>query len=357
MVAVALSLITATSVRLNLSAYTGGTTSLEVQLGTRPDWKWCVCPTFAIAGTPATYDVTGLNQRSTIYGRVREIGGAAGWVTFAFRTSDGAAQVTTPAAIMIEPAIVMLPEPVLSWAASNVQAGYPVANLGRDAPVGWKGIGAALTMTIEMGGSPWDLIALLNSNLPEGATVTIRGGDTAVAAAAAAPILNAVTFRASVNMPGRDGYHGWFRLPAVVNHRFAHITLGGTMPPANTVYIEHALVGLARQSRNHAIEKKESGLDLGTLDRSRSGNPARQRGLKMRTVDFDIALATESQYETLYADIFRRAGETEPVFVVPNSKPGPFLHDRALYGNMTGGSTTNPIAPYYTRTFTMASLI
>lgn len=359
MVAVALSNITAVGVRLELSGYTAGTTSIEVQLGSRHDWKWCVAPIFGVAGTPATYDISGLNQRATIYGRVREVSlaGPGSWATFAFRTSDGAAQDLAPAPIMIEPAIIATIEPVLSWAASNQVAGFPVSNLGRDAPVGWKAVGAGPTLTIEMGGSPWDLVALLNSNLPEGATVTIRGGATAAAAAAAAPLLGPTPFRASANLPGRDGYHGWFRLAAPVTHRFAHITFGGAMPPANTLYLEHALIGLARQSRNHAVDKKEAGMDLGTLDRSRSGNPSRQRGLKMRTVDFEIALATETQFETLYGDLFRRVGETEPVLVLPNSKPGPFLHDRILYGNFTGGSAVNPIAPYYSRTFTLASLI
>lgn len=359
MVAVVASNVAATAARLNFADVAAGTASIDVQLSPRLDFKWCICPIFNVPNA-AFYDAAGLNQVQTYYGRAREIidGQMQGWgPTFAFRTPQAAPQVTAPDAVMIDPAIVMPLEPVLSWTPSAAVAGFPATNLGRDAPVGWKVVAAAPTLTIEMGGSPWDGLALLNSNLPEAATVTLRGGASAAAAAGAAPMLNAVPFRASANLPGRYGYHGWFPLAAPVEHKFAHITLGGQMPPANTVYIEHALIGRARKSKNHAVEKTESGLDLGSLERSRTGVPDRLIGLRMRRVEFDIALMTESQYETLYGDLSRLLGETEPLFVVPNSKRNFAFHDRMLYGNLSGGRVVNPASPYYTRSFTMDSIV
>jgi len=358
-IVVTVTLVTATTARLNFAGVPAGNDSLDVQLSARPDFKWCVAPIFNVA-TGATYDLTGLNQSQTYYGRARGVdGGLAGdWsATFGFRTPQAVAQVTAPAAIMIEPAVIMVPEPVLSFTPSAAVGGFPASNLGRDAPVGWKVVAGAPTLTIETAGTPWDAIALLNSNLPEAATVTVRHGASAAAAAGAAASLNAVAFRASANLPGRPGYHGWFQLPATTDDRFAHITLGGTMPPANTVYIEHALIGRARMSKNHAVEKKETPLDLGSLERTRTGIPDRQLGLKMRRVEFDLGVLSESQYETLYGDLGRRLGETEPVFIIPNSKRNFAFHDRFLYGNLSGGNIVNPASPYYTRAFAIDSII
>src|SRR3546814_7011854 len=64
-----------------------------------------------------------------------------------------------------------------------------------------------------MAPEPIDTIALLQSNIPEDATVLIRVGTTSATADAN---YGPYPFRASANVPGRPGYHGLFRLPAAV---------------------------------------------------------------------------------------------------------------------------------------------
>jgi hypothetical protein len=125
--------------------------------------------------------------------------------------------------------------------------------------------------------------------------------------------------------------------------------------PGGVLHVEHIAVGLNRKSKNHALEKTETPLNLGSKERTRSGNPDRVQGLKMRRVEFDLAWLTETQSETLYHEI--GSWLDEPVFVVPNSKAGAFLHDRMLYGDLKTIRTVQPSSLHYTRTFGVESLI
>src|SRR3546814_14079108 len=104
-----------------------------------------------------------------------------------------------------------------------------------------------------------------------------------------------------------------------------------------------------------AADKNEVGVDLGSLERLRSGNPNRIRGYRMRRVDFDLAALTEAQYETQYGDLHWRVGGTDPVLIVPNSKSGAFLQDRILYGAITAGRPVNSYSPYSTPTLDRSS--
>lgn len=353
--------ITATGARLNFTGMAGNVSAIEVQLSPRLDFKWCVCPIFSVAAaTPQ--DIVGLNQVQSYYGRARERyldGTASAWTPiFPFRTPLAQAQVTAPAAVLIEPAIVMVPEPIVSWSAAGpgVVAGFPVTNLGRDAPVAWRSLANAQnvhTFMVETAGSPIDTIALLNSNVPENGTVIVTGSH--------APwgvnfIHGPVPFRASQNLPGRYGYHALIEFAAAQQYRWFVVQITAAVP-GGLLHLEHAVVGQARRSKNHAIEKKETPIDLGALERSRTGIPDRLAGFRMRRVEFDLALMKESQYETLYSDLGRKVGQFDPVLIVPNSKRNAFLHDRICYGNLEGGSVTNPASPVYTRTFAVDSII
>src|SRR3546814_21052293 len=73
------------------------------------------------------------------------------------------------------------------------------------------------TFTARMAPEPIDTIALLQSNIPEDATVLIRVGTTSATADAN---YGPYPFRASANVPGRQGYHGLFRLPAAVSKEY-----------------------------------------------------------------------------------------------------------------------------------------
>ncbi len=338
--------------------------TVDVQLAHDPAFSFCVCPILNVPQNKPSESVViqGLNADATIYARcrARRVSGAVEpWsAVIAVRTANGAARNTAPAAVMIEPAIIVVPERVLSWTVPNAVAGFPATNLGRDAPVGLKAIdfGGGVQINATLSGAPIDTIAILNTNLPEAATVTILAGPTQDAIATGVGrtlVANNVPFRASPNLPGRPGYHGLFRFNQVALP-FWQIQLIGPKP-ANTAWVEHVVFGLNRATKNHSVDKSEAALPRTTVDRTRSGNPDRPDGLPMRRVEFEISMMTEAQYELTYGDLHRF--ENEAVLVVPNSKSGAFLHDRILFGDLKGGRSLNPFSPRYSRSFTIESLI
>lgn len=331
----------------------------EIQIGIFPDFEYCVAPVLTGFARGSTPTLTRMNQGTSYYARVRSrrlSGVAEPWSDpVPFRTPVNNAPVTTPASVMIEPAVLVVPNKIISFPFSpNTVAGFPVENLTIDAPTPWRSSHASLhSFTVRLAPEPMDTIALLMSNAPEDATVLIRVGSTnATADANYGPF----PFRASANVPGRPGYHGLFRLPALVSKEYWRVDITATLP-GGILHLEHAVFGRNRVSKNHSYDKRETGLDLGSLDRTRSGTPNRVRGFRMRRADFDISMMSEAQYETQYGDLHWRVGGTDPVLIVPNSKSGAFLHDRILYGAITAGQVVNPASPVYTRSFTVDSLI
>src|SRR3546814_5375042 len=77
------------------------------------------------------------------------------------------------------------------------------------------------------------------------------------------------------------GYHGLFRLPAAVSKEYWRVDITATLP-GNLLHLEHAVFGKNRVTKNMAADKNEVGVDLGSLERLRSGNPNRIRGYRMR---------------------------------------------------------------------------
>lgn len=359
--------LTATTVTLLLGDLPGGATAVQAQLSPRRDFAWCVAPIFSLP-VAAEAPLVGLNQQQTYFARARAVvaGIEQPWSpVVGFRTPLDDPQDTAPAAVMIEPAIIMVPEPPLALYPDSQVAGYPASNLLRDAPVAWHSQGLDLgggsfrhALEFETAGAPIDCIALLNTNLPESAEIFVGAGPSQanVRSVDAAYEFGPVPARASANLPGRYGYHSLIMLPAAQAHAWWRVTIFASTP-GQLLHCEHAAIGLSRRSKNHAIERKESPLDLGSLERARTGVPTRLPGYKMRRAEFELANMTESQYETLYADLFRRVGETEPVLVVPNAKRNSFFHDRILYGNLSGGSAVNHYAPHYSRSLVVDSLL
>ena len=332
--------------------------TLDVQYAIRPDFQLCVAP-LVTGVTRGNFQLTGLNPNTSYFVRARSVradGSVEDWSDIVSnRTAAGPMRDTSPNAVMIEPAILVVPAAVLGWTANATVSGFPVENLGYDGPVGWasKPAGDTHIFTAELGNAPVDTIALLASNAPPAATVTVKAGTTT---AGLDFTHGPVPFRASSALPGRPGYHALIRLPSVQSRRYWRVEITADVF-SNHFHLEHAVFGQNRSTKNHSIDKSETLVDLGTFDRTRGGNPIRNLGARLRRVDFDISMLTEEQFELNYADLDWRVGSSEPVLCVPNSKDNAFLHDRILYGPIRGGKNVNPASPRYTRGFSIESVI
>lgn len=353
--------ITATTAAINISAFAADGT-VEIQCAIRPDFKNCVCP--VITGLPLTspYTVQGLTQNTPYYLRARSrraSGAAEDWSSIlTFKTALTAGPDLSTPAILITPAMVVVPVPVVEWTgllAGDV-AGYPCANLAFDAPVAWRSMLTAnvAAFRARISPQPVDTIALLMSNAPEDATVQVSAGNTA-AATDYTPAAQA--FRASANLTGRPGYHALVKLPSPQTFPYWKVTITCPTGLSGPFHLEHAILGFNRSSKNHSVDKVESPLDFGSYDRTRAGIPQRMTGLRGKRVDFEISMVNQLQFETLYADLPRLVGATDPVLIVPNSKAGTWLHDRILYGVLSGGKAANPASPVYSRSFTIDSIL
>lgn len=341
--------------------------TIDLQISIDPDFSFCVCPILSVA-RGAGITISGLNQRSTLFARCR--GRLASGVVEpdwsaieTFRTSDGAARDVSPATVMIEPALFVVPERPTQWIAGNAVAGFPAQNVSVDSPTGWKSIDSVngvdpdfSFIDVKLSGAPVDTIAALNTNMPESGTVFISAAPSRAALDSGVGRVisnNGGAFRASANLPGRPGYHGLFRF-APVSLPWWRVVFRGTKT-ASTTWVEHLVFGANRTTKNHSIDKSESPLSKLTIERQRSGVPDRQSGIPMRKVEFDISMMTEAQYEQCYADLHRYEGK--PVLVVPNTKTGAFLHDRILFGDLKAGRSFNPVSPRFTKSFIIESLI
>lgn len=336
---------------------TAGTT-IETQISMRDDFAFGIAPIYN-STTAASITHAGFNRATVYFARARNRfsdGTTDDWgntITWYQPTGTPPTIVVPP--VLIEPAMIVVPDPVISLTSAQTVAGFPERNLLIDAPIGWKAVAAGtVTLDVALSGKSFDTVALLASNLPEAATISItRANDAAFTSG----VLNDVVsqpFRASPNLSGRAaGYHGLFRLTAQ-ERAFLRIAIAGAWT-ANTLFIEHLVVGSNRATKNHSVDKTESAIMLGSIDRGRSGLPDRVSGRVMRKVEFEISMMTEAQYEQTYSDLMYLEGR--PVLCLPNSKAGAYLHDRILYGDMKGGRVFNPSSPRYTRPFVIESLI
>lgn len=352
-----LSAVTATTASVAVTGLAADGT-LQLQYSARHDFKGCPSPKIEGLARSSPISLVGLNQDAAYYVRARSKRAdntLEDWSTvLGFRTPVSTPPTTTPASVMIEPALIGIPHPVLAWSADDEVAGFPVTNLGVDAPVAWRS-SSGHAFTADVGYQPVDTIALLASNLPEGATVTVHGDDTDPSSTPDYSY-GPVAFRASANLAGRYAYHGLIQLPEVKTYRFWRVEISATLF-SDILHLEHAVFTKAIETKNYSTGKSEVAVDMGGLDRTRTGNPIRSTGLRMRRVDFQIAMLTEEQFETKYGDFRRRVGLTDPVLCVPNMKSNAFLHDRILYGAIVDGREVNPVSPRFTRQFVIESLI
>lgn len=357
---------TSTSITVDTAGRTTGTYDrIEWQISTRPDFSFTLSPIADLA-TSASQLLQSLNQGNVYYVRAREKVAASGVVTVwsnVLKVYLALANTwdTSPLSILLRPAIIVVPEDV-TWNAVGVQTSRPADNLGTDSPAEqcWFASGP---LKFDTAGQPIDTIALLGTNLPIGVNWRAESFATAANRDAGTSVVSTtgdVQFHASPNLPGRPWYNGLLRLAAPRTElywRLVFTAATGALPPASTICAMFGVVGLARTAKSIAADKVEQPLDYGNIDRQRDGVPDRRYGWRGRRVDFQIALMTEAQWETQFADLRNRVGFTDPVLVLPNTRTGSFLHDRLLYGPLTAHRATQPYSPRFTHDFTIDSLI
>jgi len=337
--------------------------TIELQYSSDPDFAFAVSPVVVALPRSSPIAMAGLNQDATYYvrARPRRVSGVAeDWSnTVGFRTALAAAPSLTPTAVMIQPATIMAPNRVLGWVGLSEVAGFPAQNLGLDAPVAYKSYAASGAHVIEarMAPEPVDTIAMLMTNLPEDATVVIKAGADQANVRGGSPAFSTASlpFRASANLPGRPGYHGLFRF-AQQRLPYWRIEISAANLTGKTMHMEHMLFGWNRATKNHSVNRSENGSDAGKLERMRSGVPDRVRGYRGRVASFDISQLTEAQDWSNYQDLSYRLGSTDPAFVVPNTRPGAFLHDNFHYGSLNM-KMARPSSLRTTRSFTVESIL
>lgn len=366
---IALGARTATSVAFQTAGRTAGYDGIHFQYSTRKDFLFTPSPVaLAIPDGGGVATLIGLNQDNLYWVRAREVRSADGAVgswtdPVAAYTLRSTVRDVAPQGIMVRPAIIVTPAPIKLSLGSAQDAGHPVDNLLTDSPAEqwWSPYAYASYIRIETSGQPWDTIALLGTNLPSGATWYIYADDNPAGINGGAATYKAYPpfqFHASPDLPGRPSYHGLHRVAgAPRTERFIHIYFDGVAPHSNFYAATYLVVGLARIAKNIAADKVEAPLDYGGLERLRDGTPDRRIGFRARRVEFEIALMTEAQWETQFADLRNAVGFTDPVLVVPNTRTGSFLHDRILYGAIAQNRATQPFTPRFTQSFSIESLI
>lgn len=353
---------TPTTAVLNFAGY-GADGTIDLQIASRADFSFCVAPVVSIP-RGAAYTLTGLNQEATLYARARTRSAAGNperWgATAGFRTTLANARVTAPQNVMVEPAMLVFPVPILSFYSFQAVAGFPAENVAISAPVAYRGMsngqGPVQGVEIDMvtAGDPIDTLAVLNTNLPESGYVVLQCGPSFNALTT---VLASVPFRASANVPGRPGYHGVFRFgqTTATCWRLTFFTPTADAPPGNIFHVEHVVLGRNLASRNANGDKTETPVGLTTTERTRTGILDRVPGIPIRRTEFDLSNLTEREFETLYGQLWRRQGDT--VFCLPNSKENAFRHDRMLLGEFGAGRIAGVQGIRFTRGMSIDSII
>lgn len=280
--------------------------------------------------------VSGLPAGTPWFARSRKTNGGNGaWsAPVLAATLDPAAPATYPG-LVVEKAMLVVPEEILELTSASANAGAPVLNLLRDDPASvarWD-TGTSFSMTFNTGGVPLDVIAMLGTLASQTATWRIRGAAT-LAATTSGPSYDSgtVRFRVSANVGRRAAYHAMQQLPSPVTLPWWRIDVEHAAPG---FIARHLVVGKRRASVNASKGVTNAMLDQGSMARTIFGTPNRVHGWRGRAVDFELSWLSETEYQTKWSDLSWRLGSTSPVLVVTNEKANDYLNDRLAFGTAT----------------------
>lgn len=333
----------------------GGETTFEVEVNRCDDFASdvSILKTALAAGANS---VAGLPPGNRFYLRARATNGAGGaWSTPILVATSEPASPPAYAGFSIEPAILVVPEPIDLISCAQADAGSFPIMLANDDPLSvLRASGAAIAIEARTTGAPVDSIALLGTLANDDVTWRIRAADTQ-AALTSAPVVDTgvVPFLSVTNLSGRPHYHGFRRLSQLYTNFWWRIDLVNAAP---TFIARHLVIGKARQSVNYSRGAGHEALDYGQMARTTYGAPVRTPGWRGRQVDFQLSWLSESEYETKWADLDQRVGQTNPVLALPNPKANAWLNDRIAYGCISGQRSENVRAAKWSKNLEIQSL-
>lgn len=271
------------------------------------------------------------------YFRARKTNGGVGsWSA----TLMGATLVPTQAQVpytgfSIEPAILVVPEPLVLQGSGGIAAGSLGTDLFNDDPMATVKFTSTVGSYLEIRtpGRSLDVISVLGAQANENVTWRVRAANS-LANVTAAPLVDTglVSFRINPGIGRRAHYHAYRRLAAPVTHEWWRIDFAGF---TQSFFARHVVMGLARASVNLSRGAGHNANDMGQMQRTVFGSPDRVRGWRGRRVEFPLSWLREAEYEAKWRDLDHLVGTTDPVLALPNPKLNAYLNDRIAYGHIS----------------------
>lgn len=311
----------------------GGETAFELELNRAADFASdeSLSKSALAAGAQV---IAGLPAGTPFYARSRKTNAGNGAWTVPTMTAtlppDAAAGYVGPS---IEPAVLVVPEPIISITCAQAEAGSDPINLLDDDPMAvLRATGTPVVIEFCTGGRPVDTIGFLGTMCSDTATWAIRSA-TSQANLTGAPVTNiaAAPFRASAGLGQRRSYHAYKRLAAVEASPWWRLTFTHLAPE---FIARNLVIGLARSSVNYSRGQGQSFMDLGSMTRNRFGTPDRTRGWRGRSIDLSLSWLSEAEYEAKWQELDLLLGAVDPCLLLPNSKPNAYTHDRIGFGTL-----------------------
>ncbi|NML04265.1 hypothetical protein [Sphingomonas sp. G-3-2-10] len=213
----------------------------------------------------------------------------------------------------------------------------PASNLNQDRPgLVWRTNGlSGIYSTVQLDGSAWDTVALVNSNLRATDTIQIRAGASAAAVAGTSGLaLNQTISAYSGTTPASGNAISIYQLPTPITSPFVRIDITSTGNPAGYVQAQRLVIG----SRIEA-----AGLDLDTDwgledDASEDGGfvDADLYGTRV-SIKPRVWGLSEADYWTKWFPMLRAIGKRKAILCIPDTDPA-YLQNQAIFGRVTSSA-------------------
>jgi hypothetical protein len=335
----------------------GGETTFEIEANREPDFSAdeSIMKTGAAAGSVT---IDGLPSDTIWYLRARATNTTpkGAWSTVLLASTSPPAAPGAYGGYSIEPAILVVPEPLDQLACAAADAGAPATNLANDDPLSTMRVqgSSSFNIVFHTPGRAIDVIALLGTLANEDATWRIRGA-TSQANLTASPTVDtgAVALRVNSGIGRRSSYHAYRRLSTSYTLEWWRIDITHTAP---TFIARNLVVGLARQSVNYSRGAGKGPNDYGSMSRTVLGSPDRVVGWRGKSIDFQLSWLNEAEFEAKWSDLDTLVGLTYPVLAIPNPKANLYLNDRIAFGEITNMRGENMRSAKWQRTLEIRSL-